>query len=160
MRTLRIAAVFLTCMCCQVSAQDRSLVAAQELVKLTTDQTMNDTIAAMTEPLWKSIQPSFQGKADAGTQEEIRNELNRVMQKYLDQAMAKAPAIYARYFTESEIREIIAFYKMPIGQKTLRQMPKVMGEVTSSLLLPMMVPMQAELQTSVASILRKHNVQP
>ena len=36
--------------------------------------------------------------------------------------------LYMRTFTEAEIRELIAFYKTPVGQKTLQQMPMLMQE--------------------------------
>ncbi|HEX3130528.1 MAG TPA: DUF2059 domain-containing protein [Thermoanaerobaculia bacterium] len=36
--------------------------------------------------------------------------------------------LYMRTFTEAEIRELIAFYKTPVGQKTLEQMPILMQE--------------------------------
>ncbi|MBB6372191.1 DUF2059 domain-containing protein [Chryseobacterium shigense] len=36
--------------------------------------------------------------------------------------------IYAKYYTESDIDELIKFYKSPIGQKTLTVMPALMRE--------------------------------
>ena len=36
--------------------------------------------------------------------------------------------LYMQTFTEGEIRELIAFYKTPVGQKTLQQMPVLMQE--------------------------------
>jgi hypothetical protein len=36
--------------------------------------------------------------------------------------------LYMRTFTESEIRELTAFYKTPIGQKTLQKLPALMQE--------------------------------
>ncbi|MCT2561449.1 DUF2059 domain-containing protein [Chryseobacterium herbae] len=36
--------------------------------------------------------------------------------------------IYAKYYTESDIDELITFYKSPVGQKTLRVMPSLMKE--------------------------------
>jgi hypothetical protein len=36
--------------------------------------------------------------------------------------------LYMKAFTEAEIRELIAFYKTPTGQKTLQQMPMLMQE--------------------------------
>lgn len=36
--------------------------------------------------------------------------------------------LYMRTFTETEIRELIAFYKTPIGKKTLEQLPTLMEE--------------------------------
>lgn len=38
----------------------------------------------------------------------------------------KMQEIYVETFTEPEIQEIIAFYKTPVGQKTLKTMPLVM----------------------------------
>ena len=161
MRSLKIAAVLVLCVCGKVSAQDQqSLAAAQELVKLTSDQMMNDMIASMLEPFWKSIEPGLKSKANAQALSEIRQELTRIMQKYLSTAMTQAPAIYARHFTASEIQEIISFYKTAVGRKALQELPKVMGEFTAAAILPMMQPMQAELQTSILYVLRKHNIEP
>lgn len=36
--------------------------------------------------------------------------------------------LYMRTFTETEIRELIAFYKTPVGKKTLEQLPTLMQE--------------------------------
>jgi hypothetical protein len=36
--------------------------------------------------------------------------------------------LYEKYFTEDELKDLIAFYKTQTGQKTLRVMPQLMGE--------------------------------
>ncbi|SHH85889.1 hypothetical protein SAMN05421866_3970 [Chryseobacterium oranimense] len=36
--------------------------------------------------------------------------------------------IYAKYYTESDLDELIKFYKSPIGQKTLKVMPSLMKD--------------------------------
>lgn len=36
--------------------------------------------------------------------------------------------IYAKYYTDSDIDELIKFYKSPIGQKTLKVMPNLIKE--------------------------------
>ncbi|WP_375181927.1 DUF2059 domain-containing protein [Chryseobacterium sp.] len=36
--------------------------------------------------------------------------------------------IYAKYYTESDLDELIKFYKTPIGQKTISNMPLIMNE--------------------------------
>lgn len=36
--------------------------------------------------------------------------------------------LYMQTFTEAEIRELTAFYKTPVGQKTLQQMPTLLQE--------------------------------
>ena len=36
--------------------------------------------------------------------------------------------IYQKAFTEAEFKELLAFYKTPIGRKSLQQMPKLMEQ--------------------------------
>lgn len=36
--------------------------------------------------------------------------------------------IYSKYYTESDLDELIKFYKTPIGQKTISNMPLIMNE--------------------------------
>lgn len=36
--------------------------------------------------------------------------------------------IYAKYYTESDIDEMIRFYKSPVGQKTISVMPSILQE--------------------------------
>ena len=36
--------------------------------------------------------------------------------------------MYARHFTVTELRQIAAFYKTPVGVKTLTIMPQLMNE--------------------------------
>lgn len=50
-----------------------------------------------------------------------------------------ALVVYDKNFTDAELKDIIAFYKTPTGQKTLKQMPEVMREsmdMTSTLIAP------------------------
>ncbi|MBS1952868.1 MAG: DUF2059 domain-containing protein [Cyanobacteria bacterium SZAS-4] len=52
-----------------------------------------------------------------------------------------ALVVYDKNFTDGELKDIIAFYKTPTGQKTLKQMPEVMREsmdMTSTLIAPQM----------------------
>jgi Uncharacterized protein conserved in bacteria len=37
--------------------------------------------------------------------------------------------IYDKYFTESDLKELVAFYKSPVGKKSLEVMPKMMLDV-------------------------------
>jgi uncharacterized protein len=58
--------------------------------------------------------------------------------KIMDQV---ALVIYDKNFTEPELRDIIAFYKTPTGQKSLKNMPEVMREsmdLTANLIAPQM----------------------
>ncbi len=45
-----------------------------------------------------------------------------------DKMAPRMTDLYMQTFTEAEVRELIAFYKTPTGQKTLDQMPVLMQE--------------------------------
>lgn len=45
------------------------------------------------------------------------------------QLKAKTKAVYENAFTDDEINSLIAFYKTPVGQKSLDVMPGLTGEI-------------------------------
>lgn len=48
--------------------------------------------------------------------------------KVVEESIDRMYPIYAKYFTPDEIRQITAFYKSPVGAKTLTTMPLVISE--------------------------------
>lgn len=65
----------------------------------------------------------------------LSQDLNAVAQKLVaDLAPRKAEMqqeiarIYAEHFTEQELRDALAFYKTPLGQKLISEEPKVLDE--------------------------------
>jgi hypothetical protein len=54
--------------------------------------------------------------------------------------------IYVRYFSDDELRELIAFYRTPTGRKSLEALPQAMTEVTIEV-----VPALAPLITSLVN---------
>lgn len=46
----------------------------------------------------------------------------------LDELMRETASLYARHFTVTELRQIAAFYKTPVGAKMLTTMPQLMSE--------------------------------
>lgn len=70
---------------------------------------------------------------------------------------------YAANFSVAELREIIAFYRKPIGQKIITRMPAVMSsamqfvqEEIPKRMVPKMAAMQPEIQKTLAPLLPKH----
>ncbi|TFW18879.1 DUF2059 domain-containing protein [Duganella callida] len=46
----------------------------------------------------------------------------------IDEIIDQTVPIYARNFSADELKQIAAFYRTPVGQKMLANMPKLMGE--------------------------------
>jgi hypothetical protein len=159
MKRVLLAAAFAASLCSPVWAQDTgspdALKAAQELSALVTGDTVQQMTSGMINQMWPHIQAQFAGKVDAATVADMRTEFEHTLTSYTNEMMKDAPAIYARYFTADELRQIIAFYKSPAGMKALHTMPKVMADVTG-IMLPRMQGFQNDLNTRLVAILAKH----
>jgi hypothetical protein len=42
--------------------------------------------------------------------------------------MEKIIAVYAKHFTQDEVRSLVEFYKTPLGQKAIKEMPTLAQE--------------------------------
>jgi hypothetical protein len=105
------------------SAPDaEALAAARDLSKETMRQMMPSFIGGE----WPGIANRLRAKQPNITAEQVadlRGEYERILLDYMNNAMADAPALYARYFTAAELREMLAYNRSPLGQKALRIMP-------------------------------------
>jgi hypothetical protein len=111
--------------------------------------------AATMEPLFKMVQEKLAGQISSEVLREVQQELQKITSKFTSDLMADMPAVYARNFSAAELREIVAFYRTPTGVKTLRVMPKLMGEM-SIMMLPRLAGLESELETLIEQALRRH----
>lgn len=58
----------------------------------------------------------------------LPEEINAVISSNLDRFKDIVIPLYHKYFSGEEIKQIIEFYKTPLGQKTIQVMPQLMGE--------------------------------
>lgn len=47
--------------------------------------------------------------------------------------LSKLPPIYSKYFTLEEIKELVAFYKTPLGHKIIKVTPSLVGELSKAM---------------------------
>lgn len=137
-------------------AQDaETLKAAQDLSAIMTGGTVEQMTNALVGQMWPGIEGQLGGKVDAATVTEMRGEIERLLNKFVTDSLKDTPTIYARHFTLSELRELVAFYKTPTGAKAIRELPKVTAE-SYALIVPRMGPFQREIGTALQAIMKKH----
>ena len=139
-----------------------ALATAKELIALMSGDMMNDLTSKMAAQVWPNIEQSLRTqfpKLDAATIAELRAELEKQMAANVAESMADAPAVYARYLTVAEMRDILAFYRTPTGAKTLKLMPQITSEVMGNFM-PRMQAMMARVDTALTGILQKHGFAP
>ncbi|HRK08822.1 MAG TPA: DUF2059 domain-containing protein [Pseudobdellovibrionaceae bacterium] len=112
------ALMFTTALPLTAHAQGASSKTAIELFKvMELPNMMKDLTATNTDQLIQSY-PALKAS---------RKELEKFFEETVGYAALEADlaGIYASAFTESELKELITFYKTPTGRKSTREMPKL-----------------------------------
>jgi hypothetical protein len=141
-----------------VSAE--ALQAAKDLVAMVSVSMLSDLTNKMTAQVWPSVEAVLRAqnpKVDAATLMELRGEFQRQILDNVAEAMKDAPTIYGRYFTAQEMRDLAAFYRTPVGAKTLQAMPQITADL-NGLMLARMQSLQERVNLAFLNVLQKHGL--
>ena len=58
----------------------------------------------------------------------VKDEISKLMAEKMPDLTRQIVKVYAKYFSQEEIKGLIAFYHTPLGQKTIRSLPQVLNE--------------------------------
>lgn len=135
-----------------------ALAAARELVAETSADAMVGDIVSRT---WPAMEPEIRRQlpdATAETLKGFRTDYVRIVTERTSELMAATPAIYARHYTAEELRQLVAFYRSPVGRKSLAVMPAIIGDMVriSAERMPMV---SAEINEAFRAKMRKKGVE-
>ena len=142
----------------QPAPSPEALQAANELFALLSKDMYTQLVAQITAQIWPQIEHALAAKADAATIAELRKEFERIQMDYMSGLMSDAPAIYARHFSAAELRELLAFYRTPIGTKALRELPQITAEVMG-LIMPRLQQVQQQTMGAFTKILHDRGLE-
>ena len=133
-----------------------TMQAARDLVALVTKETMRQMVQQVTAQVWPRIEQSLRAKQSITDSQlsDLRKEYERIQFEFIPKVMDDAPSIYARHFTASELRELLAFYQTPLGEKSLRVLPQVTAETMASMM-PRMQQLQTQVLEAFVKVLRE-----
>ncbi|MCW5698099.1 MAG: DUF2059 domain-containing protein [Bauldia sp.] len=108
-------------------AQDdaATLAAAEDLFDLIGETMIDQLVALAVEQTWPVFESGLPPEIDAETSRLLRKELSAGLREYALQSLAAGPAIYARHFTEEDLRGLIAFYGTPLGMRLLETQAEI-----------------------------------
>ena len=108
-------------------ASDAQLKAALELVHFVVPR---DIYQQMTQQMIAAMSGELR-KQQENLPADFEKRMQDVMAEVLpyDDLLAWAAEIYATRFPVDELHAITAFYKTPVGQKTIKLMPELQGEI-------------------------------
>ena len=137
-----------------------ALKAAKELCAVVTKDALKQMSAQMSSMAWPDIERNLKAKhtVTAKQIDSLRQDFERIQVDFLSSVMEDAPVVYARYFTAAELREMLAFYRTPVGQKTLSVLPQVMSEIMA-LVMPKLPKVQKDVMESFGKVLRKRGLE-
>ena len=141
----------------QAPGSPQAQAAAEDLLKILSGDMLTQMSNAMMGQVWPQIEAELAGKADQAAMAELRDEFGKALQRFLVESMKGAPALYAKYFSEQELRDMAAFYKTPSGAKALQMTPTVTAEFFGSLM-PRMQQFQSEIEGIVKRIMEKRGI--
>lgn len=146
-----------------ISPAKRALI--KDLLEITqasknANQVMDSMVRAELPKLVSSILKSVPSLASdrPEAQKQFSEVASRMAVKYRDRVLQKIDLsqlieqvsypIYDKYFTESELRDIIGFYKSETGKKAIGVLPQIMGDSmsrTNDILLPKLSQIMTEI---------------
>jgi hypothetical protein len=136
-----------------LAASPEALQVAKELVSL-----FGDVGAQPAARYWPFLEQSLRAgntKLDQDTLAELRREFEQRQANFAGQFAKEVPAIYARYYTADEMREIIAFYRTPTGTKMRAIASRIDGDI-AALTSSDLPALESQLVQSFNAILRQH----
>lgn len=119
----------------------------QFFVTMSREITAKLDVPAEKQPMLKEQLSKYMAKSSALIQEELTWE--KLKPQMID--------LYVKVYTESELKELIVFYKSPIGQKLLAKMPQIMQEsmkISQSQMASLLPKIQALSKEMVAELRR------
>jgi hypothetical protein len=113
---------------------------------------------SMVENKGKNMSAAEKKAAQADLEKAIPGMMAAIQKLFSDPALLddferETAAIYARNYTADEMRQLLAFYRSPVGAKTLATMPKVMQEsmaLSQKIMVPRMGKVIEEVTANIA----------
>ncbi len=126
------------------SAQDKKASDLKKLFELMKAEKMID---GMMESMIPMMKQQANGKImDDNAKEKydkhmglVMNEMKELSKKIINEEM---PLIYDKHFTHKDIKQLIKFYKSPIGQKMLDKTPELTKDLMNSIMTKQMPELQ------------------
>jgi hypothetical protein len=114
----------------QTEPDPDTLAAAKELI---TTMRISDQLTLMLPTIMQTIRPLvIQGRQDIERDfDALSPVVVEALNARLSQLLGQIAGIYARNFTGSELRQLVAFYRTPAGQKFLDKAPVLTQETAT-----------------------------
>lgn len=149
MRRMSVVVVFLMFVGCSLSAQQSAVsqsstvaptraqvVAFMEVMQVRERlqsmlQTQQEEMTTVTHNMFNKALPDATPAQKSKFEEIVAGALGNLLKDYpVDDVLRDMITIYQKHFSESDLKQITAFYSSSVGQKVLREIPAIYAETT------------------------------
>ncbi|RPE12994.1 DUF2059 domain-containing protein [Chitinophaga lutea] len=117
-KTIVVLLIFIGC---TFAASAQSMAKAESVKELAALTGMRQLMVQMMDQLFAQFKAQMPDVGDTAWAE-MRKEI------VVDELLEMMVPVYQKNFSEEEMREMIGFYKTPLGQKMIQRLPSVMRE--------------------------------
>lgn len=135
------------------AASPETMRLAKEYYDVAQKDTVLQSAQQSFDGMMKMLNPEVRAMFDDAALAELRQTYGTILTKFAAVVAEKAPDIYARRFTADELRELIRFYKTPVGQKLLKETPAISAE-TLTIMAPHAQEMQQQIVVAMETALK------
>lgn len=120
----------------------------KELIHLMqTDSMVEKTFAAIVPTIMTQFSKEYQDSTMIATRTQHMNSILTLSKKMFNKILNEdVVALYDKFYTENEIKDIIVFYKSPTGKKLIEKMPEMEKEIMGIVMQKFMPEMKKNIQ--------------
>ena len=124
------SAVALVCLSAPLARADEASKqkVLSELIEAMQYDKMADQMSAVSATQLVTQLKTQHPDMDAETESKLRELARNYLSELMGDMDSMVAGILSKHFTEEELRELLAFHRSPIGQKSLEKMPLIMQE--------------------------------
>ncbi len=151
--------IFLFLLCISVFANGYSQTKQESIKELMhlmkTDSMMTKMIDQMMPVMLNQMQSQMKDSTAKAQSQEIMDIAKRTVVEMTPKIMSQTTLIYDKYYTESEIKDFITFYKTPTGQKSINTMPEMMKDMMGNMMKNTIPDMAKEIAAKMLELKKK-----
>jgi hypothetical protein len=137
-----------------------AIAVAEEFFSIVFDGAVGQLNAQAVDYTWPGIEQALRARnpnIETAMVAGLRGEFERIRLGRMRSLMKDMPITYARHLTQEDMRNAIAFYRTPTGQRILHVVPRVLTEGFGSVL-PLLPGAAAETHEAFLKLLRERGL--
>lgn len=134
-----------------------AIAAARELIELTVSNDIQNKIVDQSWPAMEPVVRKAAPQIDENQMSSLKETYMQILSENMKMVTAQFPDLYAKYFSAQEIRDLLVFYRTPVGKKMVEVTPALGGDLMQ-IMMPQMPAMSARINEAFVRVLKDKGI--